>query len=112
MPTYMKESSDLIFGMLLTKRNIWFRCVIVHGIFYYYGCNLTTGIHDGECFYHFKSSLVPLIDGLCSLILQGFFYFLFRKEKYVKGKKQLVQDLIPPTIVYFVHIYEYIYAEI
>ena len=46
------------------------------------------------------------------------FALLFRKEKYIKEKKQSVQDLNPPpsilvyTHVYFVHIYEYIYAEI
>ena len=61
-----------------------------------------------------KSSLVPLIEGLC---IQGLgsmrsnlgikvwdyrwfaftsFACLFRKKKYVTEKKQLVQDLIPP----------------
>ena len=54
-----------------------------------------------------NSSVVPLIEGLRAQIyllrlrFSAFtsFTFLFRKEKYVKEKKQLVQDLIPPPSI-------------
>jgi len=73
-----------------------------------------------------NSSSIPLIEGLCSsnpctvdsssLCYICIFCFSFSEEQTCLRKKQLVQDLIPPpsicTHVYFVHIYEYIYAEI
>ena len=58
--------------------------------------------HDDNCFYYFKrSSLVPSIEGLCSSKFEfghGFTFSSF--QKYVKEKKQLVQDLIPPPSIY------------
>jgi len=57
------------------------------------------------------SSLAPLIDCLCSsnpcgLTFEGLgvmfatLDFIFWKEKYIKERKQMVQDLIPPAFVY------------
>jgi len=61
-------------------------------------------------FITWNSSLVPLIESLCSLITCGFefsvlrslllftsFAFLFRKKKYDKEQKQLVQILYRPS---------------
>jgi len=57
-----------------------------------------------------QSSLVPLIEGLCARIYfrleisvslrSHLFPFLFWKQKYVKQKMELVQDLILPSSIH------------
>jgi len=73
-----------------------------------------------------KNGSVLLIEGLCAQIhvdsnsryhFHVFFAFLFRKETYVKEKNAVSPRSHPAfqntyALVYFVHIYEYIYAKI
>jgi len=70
-------------------------------------------IDDDDCFYCYQKrgfKLVPLIEGLCAQILYSWIEIIgglrshlllfFFKKKYVKEKKQLVQDLILPPSIY------------
>jgi len=69
-----------------------------------------------------KSSLVPLIEGVCSLDSNSWFYvhifcLSFSEDKTYKTKKvdrsrSHAASQYNYTHVYFVHIYVYIYAEI
>jgi len=61
--------------------------------------------NDDDCVYYFKSSLVPLIEGLCSSDSSSWAYaYIFcsalSEEKIYNQKEQLVHGLIPPPGIY------------
>lgn len=59
-----------------------------------HGVRIQTRGVDDDCFDYFKISLVSLVEGLCSLD-SSLRCYVFRKKKYLKEKKQLLQSLIP-----------------
>jgi len=71
--------------------------------------------NDDDCFYDFKSSLVLLIDSLCSSDSNSWVYvhifcFSFRKKKMFQKKSSSRSHPASQQIythVYFVHIYEH-----
>jgi len=77
-------------------------------------------LNDDDCFYDFQSSLVPLIEGLCSSdssfrVYVHIFCSSFSEENMFQKKSS--SRFHPAsqhfhTHVYFVHVYEHRYAEI